>query len=540
MRTTLSLVFGAALCATSSFAQLDQACISLSGGWTENSIGGAVQLNDGGFAVVGLYRASNTSTWKALVTKLDANGAVLWRHEYGFGATLNTWAWGAVATSDGGLAVAGDTWSNWGGFLRNAYILKLDTDGDVEWAKGYAHPTCDVKVEANSCGLIRTSDGGFAMIGYQDTNPFSANNYLMLRTDDQGDVLWSDEFHYTGTPAEVAEMEDGDLVFTGWSRGALGPQLTVRKDGLSGADVWRHWYAITDDLFDATAVVAGPDNSTVIAGLRWDTALEPGALPVVFAIDSMGTPLWTTQVAFARQAFPFDMVRHPTGDYLISGRMNETMTTDDSAGFLMRIDASGSLEWAQYMLHQGQPTSRFKRCNLAADGDILLAGELGVQQQFMEKIDPDGMPCPVCPRVLDGIASGDTVVIAPDGPLGMPGSWATANDLTSVTTMSALPATPVGGVCGASSVEENPGIALLGIQPDPCTDRFTISMAPEYADARPDLELLDATGRVVLRRPTNGLPVVVDVAGIGPGHYLIRLMNGPGMMAMGRIQIAQR
>ena len=61
-------------------------------------------------------------------------------------------------TTDGGYIVAGDT-DLWTG-SSDAWVLKLDDNGNVQWQKAYGGTMSD---SANS--IQQTSDGGYIMAG---------------------------------------------------------------------------------------------------------------------------------------------------------------------------------------------------------------------------------------------------------------------------------------------------------------------------------------------------------------------------------------
>jgi hypothetical protein len=78
----------------------------------------------------------------------------------------NEWGNSLIQTSDGGYAIAGTT-TSFGAGLSDAYLVKLDANGNLQWTK-----TIGGKNFEDGYSLIQTSDGGYVIAG--QTNSFGA------------------------------------------------------------------------------------------------------------------------------------------------------------------------------------------------------------------------------------------------------------------------------------------------------------------------------------------------------------------------------
>jgi outer membrane protein assembly factor BamB len=123
---------------------------------------------------------------RILLMKTDANGELLWRHEYG-DENYPMSAWSLVATADGFIL---------GG---NPHLIKVDESGQILWQRNYA------ALLETRC-LIQTPDLGLALGGLNHSEEFVGyfdHNLVVIKTDPQGN---STKIGQTTQPAENFEL----------------------------------------------------------------------------------------------------------------------------------------------------------------------------------------------------------------------------------------------------------------------------------------------------------------------------------------------
>ncbi len=124
------------------------------------------------------FGAGDSDAW---VIKLDANGNVQWQKTYG--GKGDDYAYSIQQTSDGGYIVAGKTLS-FGTGDSDAWVIKLDAKGNVQWQKTYGGEYDDFVHS-----IQQTSDGGYIVAGY--TLSFGAgNDAWVIKLDAKGNVQW--------------------------------------------------------------------------------------------------------------------------------------------------------------------------------------------------------------------------------------------------------------------------------------------------------------------------------------------------------------
>lgn len=82
----------------------------------------------------------------------------------------------------------------------------------------------------------------------------------------------------------------------------------------------------------------------------------------------------------------------------------------------------------------------------------------------------------------------------------------------------------------ATVVGEHAGTGMgIRAYPNPADHVLNVEMTTTSYASR--LELLDASGRLVLRVPTSGTLTRLDLTGQSAGHYILRAMDAQGLPA---------
>ena len=117
------------------------------------------------------------------LVKTNRYGTVQWAKTYG--RTDNEHASSVQQTSDGGYILSGEMFFSSGSDYSNAFLIKVDAYGDLQWAKSYGGTW------AEGFALVRqTSDGGYIAVGWTWSPELSAgnNDFFVIKTDAFGNV----------------------------------------------------------------------------------------------------------------------------------------------------------------------------------------------------------------------------------------------------------------------------------------------------------------------------------------------------------------
>jgi len=144
------------------------------------------QTSDSGFVLAGFTMSFGNGNMDFWMVKTDANGDSLWSRT--FGGTDHDYCETILQTVDDGYLLAGETRSVGAG-EDDFWIVKTDANGDSLWSRTFGGSSRDFCFAAK-----QTIDGGYVLAG--DSWSFGAGDFdvWMVKTDEFGDSLWSCTF----------------------------------------------------------------------------------------------------------------------------------------------------------------------------------------------------------------------------------------------------------------------------------------------------------------------------------------------------------
>jgi len=186
---------------------------------------------DKGYAILGRRIPS------VLLIKTDQSGKTQWAKKIKSKSPSERWGPSFVVTKDGGYGIAATT----AGFLglgnnQDILLTKIDANGKREWSKVYGGEQGDLVTS-----VLETKDGGFLIGGMTDGHNPGFPDFLVLKTDNSGEIQWTRIFGGRNTELleGMVETKDGDHVIVGSSNSTAAGQddiavVKLSKDGTIG------------------------------------------------------------------------------------------------------------------------------------------------------------------------------------------------------------------------------------------------------------------------------------------------------------------
>lgn len=240
-----------------------------------------IQTIDSGFVLAGSYTAGQGFDSDAYLIRTDKFGNQLWAKA--IGSAGDEIANSVIQTDDGGFVFGGSASAF--GILRDAfYLVKVNGSGHVLWSKIYdgwygegissirqissgefiilgytsAIPTrpfvASIVLKADSAGnfmwskyyseddvyllsIEQTSDDGFIMTGLISAANLQGNNVLLIKTDQEGDTIWTRSYGGTGTEIafSVKQSLDGGYIVGAISLSFGNGMLLIKTDSIGNS-----------------------------------------------------------------------------------------------------------------------------------------------------------------------------------------------------------------------------------------------------------------------------------------------------------------
>ncbi|MCG8574760.1 MAG: T9SS type A sorting domain-containing protein [Flavobacteriales bacterium] len=203
---------------------------------------------DSSYFLTGSSSSFGGETADAYIMKIDSMGDFKWSHNYGGPGT--EWGQALVLTIDSSFALTGYTNSyGEGGF--DFYLVRAAADGTPLWEKTYGGSDWD-----RAYDLVQLPDSGFVMVGETYSFGNGLQKGYMVRTDKNGDTLWTKLFDGVGESflkgIFMDEVGDSLVICGGSSHGGAGMlDGYVAKMDLDGNIGWEYYIGeMYDDYFN--------------------------------------------------------------------------------------------------------------------------------------------------------------------------------------------------------------------------------------------------------------------------------------------------
>ncbi len=325
------------------------------GGAGTDYVNSIISTTDGGYLMVGQTNSWGSGGYDLDVIKIDSFGNLQWNTTYG--GVGNDKAYGAVRTTDGGYAIAGNT-DSYGAGLIDYWLIKLDSAGIMQWNKTYGGTNGDA-----AFSLVQTSDGGYAVAGGQLSFGAGNHDFWRVKTDTFGTMQWNQT--YGGSAQDICRSlirtPDGGYAMAGFtnSSGNGGYDVWLVKTDGNGNMQWNKTYggADNDYLYAYTGLIATTEGGYALsafttsygAGGGKSSALMMGANSLdvwLIKTDSFGNMQWSKTYGGQGDDIPYSIIQTSDGAFAMAGYTNSFGAGSDDT-FLVKTGVEGEtgLAW---------------------------------------------------------------------------------------------------------------------------------------------------------------------------------------------------
>ena len=207
---------------------------------------------NGHYLLTGYSNSYGNGGYDILNIEIDSLGNEIWNNSYG--GTDWDFAYDNTILLNGDAIISGSTHSIGNGNL-DAYVMRIDNNGDSLWIKNYGSSGDDVIYRT-----ILTSDNYIIGIGSTTTSNGDKDIFL-LKMDENGDTLWTKTFGTTLNDEgfEIKETNTGNYLICGYIEAAgLGKEGYYFETDTIGTVLWTQVYGgANEETFNALAIKTG-------------------------------------------------------------------------------------------------------------------------------------------------------------------------------------------------------------------------------------------------------------------------------------------
>lgn len=468
------------------------------------------QTTDGGFIIGGTVYDSVYSG-DFFLMKTNSNGSVQWSKTYD--NTHDEREQSVLQTSDGGFITVGYT-SHYDsiGFYIDAYVLKTDSAGTMQWAKTYGGTNED---KANA--IQATADGGFIIAGTTQSFGLGAQNgynaFYVIKIDFNGNISWTKTYD-TGTWGEeatcVKQTSDGGYIVAG----NVSAGIRLVKTTSFGGIVWAKAYGGSES-YTCNAVEQTSAGDYVVAG-KYQNNSGFGDDIFLGKIRSDGIYLWGKAYdggSYSEAAT--SLIKLSSGSFILCSK-------NDTSVSLIKATPSGSISWAKNI----GKNDYYNGCvaTPTADGGFALAGGISGKGSFLIKTNSNGSSGCYEQSVFLNLLSPFFVYLGVPNPQFMNGG-----DTAVVSVQENNISTSEVVLCeNGTGIYESGEHDSFALFPNPAAHTFTLKSEKEIYE----IEIVNALGEKVyeealIPKGTKAITVTLP-SGMGQGIYFLQLKTEQG------------
>jgi len=326
------------------------------------------QTSDGGYIVAGTTSSFGAGSSDAFLIKTDAYGNVQWAKTYG-GISLEEFT-SVQQTSDGGYIAAGYT-DFCGMGLPDILLIKTDANGNVIWTKVYCGPF-NFGDYANS--VQQTSDGGYILAGITNSYAFigTRDSAFLIKTDANGNIIWAKTYHllYRTWAYSVQQTSDGGYIMAGYTHDSSIVYAFLIKTDANGNLIWAKIYGGIFNIMDVSNVSQTSDGGYIVAG-RIEATTATMFDVFLIKTDANGNIQWAKTYGGTNWDGAYSVQQTSDGGYILAGYTN-SFGAGGYDPFLIKTDANGNLQWAK--TYGGTGHDMFFHIQQTSDGGYIATG----------------------------------------------------------------------------------------------------------------------------------------------------------------------
>ena len=326
-----------------------------------SEIGSSIlQLEDSSFVILGSEENN------VLLLKTNRYGQIEWNQSFG-GDDYSDIATHFQNTSDGGYILSGTTISyGYGG--SDIWLIKMNQNGMMEWNTTFGSAGDEIGGQ-----VIETIDGGYLVIGNIDTQENGANNIWLIKTNSQGDSLWTRK--YGGSEfdqgTDIILDDDNGYVILGSTKsfGNGASDIWIIKADSSGNQEWTNTYGNGGNDF-GQSILKTYDGGYIVRYII-ESFGDGNTAVGLLKINQNGQEIWTKTIGGSIGTAGNSFYRISDDEYIMACSLFDNGENSYNA-YIIKISDSGDILWDRTF--GGNEDDRARSILQTKDGGYIIVG----------------------------------------------------------------------------------------------------------------------------------------------------------------------
>lgn len=254
-----------------------------------------------------------------------------------YGGVDNEEGYSVQQTSDGGYIITGTTWSQ-ATYKKNILLIKTDANGDTLWTRTFG------KGDNNSGNFVRqTNDGGYIIAGWAYYDSSYESDILLIKTDSNGDTSWVKTFGVSGDDEAycVQQTTDHGYIIAGWTEYGYGiDDIWLIKTDSLGDTLWTKIFSAGPNEEEGRSVQQTLDGGYIITGTKHTNDIW------LIKTNASGDTVWTRTYGGSGDEEGFSVQQTSDSGYIIGG-YTDSYGAGSNDAYLIKTNLSGDTLWTR-------------------------------------------------------------------------------------------------------------------------------------------------------------------------------------------------
>ena len=272
-----------------------------------------IQDADSNIVITGYATRKREYQSNLLLMKMDTTGNILWQKTYG--GEGDEEGYQVIQCRDGGYAIAGMTSSN-PDIDPNWYIMKVDRNGNLLWDQQFGSSNDD-----RALGIAQTYDDGFVVTGYIGSTDGGQKLMSIVKLDADGTDEWSQWYYINNWCAgtSIIATRDSMIVAAGYTKAytITDYDALIIKTDMNGDTLWTRTFG-DEDWQEATGLIEAYDNTFVLSGFSASNKRDRSSF-LMMKFDSRGNLMWDKAFKRKSQDYAKSIVETRDNGILLAG-----------------------------------------------------------------------------------------------------------------------------------------------------------------------------------------------------------------------------